>query len=337
MTPDRSPNLSRPRRRQLLAYATTLATAWAAPTLARAQAAYPSRPIRMVVPFTPGGSTDILGRAIGLKLTEAWGQPVVVENVPGAGGSIGADRVAKAAPDGYTLLMGHIGTLAVTPSLYPRLPYDPLKGFTAIAWVARVPNVLVVHPSVPARTVGELVAYARKNPGAVNYGSGGNGSAAHIATEYLKLQTGTQLQHVPYKGTAPAVTDLLAGQIQLMFTGVPAVIAQIRSGQLRALAVSSPQRIKILPEVPTVAESGYPGFEADQWYGIVGPAGMPGELVRKLNVQINQILQSPAIAEQLSHEGAQPTPNPPEVFQKLIATEIARWREVIQKGKVSVQ
>ena len=174
---------------------------------------YPNKLIRMVVPFTPGGSTDILGRTIGQQLTQAWGQPVVVDNVPGAGGSIGADKVAKAPADGYTLLMGHIGTLAVTPSLYPRLPYDPIKSFAAVAWVARVPNMLVVHPSVPVKTVQELVAYAKANPGKINFGSGGNGSAAHIATEYLKLQTGTQMQHVPYKGTAPAVTDLVAGQI----------------------------------------------------------------------------------------------------------------------------
>ena len=339
-TPPAAAPLALDRRQWLRALAsgagaTSLSLAW--PGLTQAQAKFPNKALRMVVPFTPGGSTDILGRAIGLKLTEAWGQPVVVENVPGAGGSIGADRVAKAAPDGYTLLMGHIGTLAVTPSLYPKLPYDPIKAFTAIAWVARVPNVLVVHPSVPAKTVAELVAYAKQHPNAINFGSGGNGSAAHIATEYFKLQTGTQMQHVPYKGTAPAVTDVLAGQIQLLFTGVPAVINQVRAGQLRALAVSSPQRIKILPEVPTVAESGYPGFEADQWYGIVGPTGMKKDLVTKLNGEINQILQSPAIVEQLSQEGAEPTPRSPEVFAKLISTEIARWREVIQKGKVSVQ
>lgn len=331
------PALARSRRRQLIQAVAAGLMGYAAWPAARAQSGYPSKPIRMVVPFTPGGSTDILARAIALKLGEAWRQAVVIENVPGAGGSIGADRVAKAAPDGYTLLMGHIGTLAVTPSLYPKLPYDPIRGFTAIAWVARVPNVLVIHPSVPARTVAQLVAYAKKNPGTINYGSGGNGSAAHIATEYFKLQTGTQLQHVPYKGTAPAVTDLLAGQIQLLFTGVPAVINQVRAGQLRAIAVSSPRRIPILQDVPTVAESGYRGFEADQWYGIVGPAGMAPELVATLNGEINKVLQSPAIVEQLSQEGAEPTPRAPEVFQKLIVSEIARWRDVIRKGDVRLQ
>nr|WP_246013210.1 tripartite tricarboxylate transporter substrate binding protein [Pigmentiphaga humi] len=307
-------------------------TAWAADDAS----SYPNRPIRLVIPFTPGGSTDILGRTIGEQLNKAWGQPVVAENVPGAGGSIGADRVAKATPDGYTLLMGHIGTLAVTPSLYSKLPYDPIKSFAAVAWVARVPNVLVVHPSVPAKTLKELVAYAKANPEKLTYGSGGNGSAAHIATEYLKLQSGTQMQHVPYKGTAPAVTDLVAGHIKVMFTGVPAVNAQIKAGQLRPIAVSSPKRVKMLPDVPTVAESGYPGFEADQWYGVVAPAATPKEVIAKLNKQINQSLSSAEIETKLSSEGAEATPNPPEVFAKLISDEIARWKPVIEKGGVKI-
>ena len=315
--------------------AASAAGSWLGP--AAAQGSYPQRPIRLVVPFTPGGSTDILGRTIGQQLTQAWGQSVIIDNVPGAGGSIGADKVAKAPADGYTLLMGHIGTLAVTPSLYPRLPYDPFKAFSAVAWVARVPNMMVVHPSVPAKTVQELVAYAKANPNKINYGSGGNGSAAHIATEHFKLQTGTQLQHVPYKGTAPAVNDLVAGQIQLMFTGVPAVMAQVKAGQLRAIAVSSPQRVKVLPDMPTVAESGYAGFEADQWYGVVAPAGTPREIIMKLNQQINKDLASPEISTRLANEGAEATPNPPEVFAKLIDTEIARWRTVIEKGGVKAE
>ncbi|MFW7348951.1 MAG: Bug family tripartite tricarboxylate transporter substrate binding protein [Pigmentiphaga sp.] len=326
-----------PRARRAAAFAALMASAAAGVAHAQdAASGYPNRPLRLVVPFTPGGSTDILGRTIGQQLNQAWGQAVVVENVPGAGGSIGADKVAKAPADGYTLLMGHIGTLAVTPSLYAKLPYDPVKAFAAVAWVARVPNVLVVHPSVQAKNLPELIAYAKAHPDALNYGSGGNGSAAHIATEYLKLQSGASMQHVPYKGTAPAVNDLVAGHIKVMFTGVPAVIAQIKAGQLRPIAVSSPRRIKMLPDVPTVAESGYPGFEADQWYGVVAPAGTPREVVAKLNRQINRSLSSPEIEQRLTGEGAEATPNPPEVFAKLIATEIARWRPVIEKGGVKV-
>lgn len=321
------------RRRTAL---TLFASLLLASTASQAQTApYPTKPIRMVVPFTPGGSTDILGRAIGQELSKAWGQSVVVENVPGAGGAIGADKVAKAPADGYALLMGHIGTLAVNPSLYPRLPYNPVRDFTPVAWVARVPNVLVVHPSVPARSLKEFVAYARANPGRLNYGSGGNGSAANLATEYLKLQTGTALVHIPYRGTAPAVTDLVGGQIQLMFTGVPAVISQIKNGQLRALAVSSPQRVEALPDLPTVAEAlGLRDFEADQWYGVVAPAGTPRETVAKLNAQINQALNAPELKSRLAAEGAVATPNPPEVFGKLIESEIARWRPVITSGRV---
>jgi tripartite-type tricarboxylate transporter receptor subunit TctC len=263
-------------------------------------APYPTKPIRLVVPFTPGGSTDILARAVAQELTKAWGQAVIVDNVPGAGGAIGAEKVAKAAPDGYTLLMGHIGTLAVNPSLYPNLPYDPIKSFAPVAWVARVPNVLVVHPSVKATNVKELVALAKASPGRMNYGSGGNGSAANLATEYFKLQTGTSILHIPYRGTAPAVTDLMGGQIQLLFTGAPAVLGQVKSGQLRALAVSSPTRLAALPDLPTVAESGYAGFEADQWYGVVAPAGTPHDVLTKLNTQINQALNAPDIKTRLN-------------------------------------
>jgi tripartite-type tricarboxylate transporter receptor subunit TctC len=298
---------------------------------------YPSKPIRLVVPFTPGGSTDILARAIGQKLTQAWGQPVVIDNVPGAGGAIGADKVAKSNPDGYILLMGHIGTLAVNPSLYPNLPYDPIKSFAPVAWVARVSNVLVVHPSVAARNVSELVALAKARPGALNYGSGGNGSAANLATEYFKFQTNTSILHIPYRGTAPAVSDLLGGQIQILFTGAPAVLGQIKSGQLRALAVSSARRLDALPDVPTVAESGYKGFEADQWYGIVAPTGTPTEIVNKLNLQINEALRSSELQGRLQTEGALATPETPEAFGKWIASEIARWKPVIASGRVKAE
>ena len=220
--------------------------------------------------------------------------------------------------------MGHIGTLAVNPSLYPALPYDPVKSFAPVAWVARVPNVLVVHPSVPATSVKELVAYAKSHPGQPNYGSGGNGSAANLATEYFKLQTGTSITHIPYRGTAPAVTDLVGGQIQVLFTGAPAVLAQIKNNQVRALAVSSPQRLDALPSLPTVAETGYPNFEADQWYGVVAPADTPREIVKKLNAQINQSLASADLKTRMAGEGAIATPTSPEAFGQLIVREIAR-------------
>ena len=311
-----------------------LACSLMATSLAQAQTVYPSRPIHIVVPFTPGGSTDILARSIGQELTKAWSQPVIIDNIPGAGGSVGADKVAKAPADGYTLLMGHIGTLGVNPSLYPNLPYDAVKSFAPVAWVARVPNVLVVHPSVPAKSVKELVAYAKANPGKLNYGSGGNGSAANLATEYFKLQTGASIVHIPYRGTAPAVTDLMGGQIQVLFTGAPAVLGQIRNNQLRALAVSSPRRLDALPDLPTVAEQGYKDFEADQWYGVVAPAGTPREIVMKLNAQINQSLGSAELKTRMNSEGAIATPTTPEVFGQLIVREIARWKPVIQSGRV---
>ncbi len=294
---------------------------------------YPNKSIRMIVPFTPGGTTDILARAIGAKLTEQLGQSVIIENVAGAGGSIGAERVAKAAPDGYTLLMGHIGTLAVNPALYPNLPYDPVKSFAAVAWVANVPNVLVVHPSVQSKNLKEWIAKSRTMP--MNYGSGGNGSAAHLAMEYLKLQSNADATHVPYKGTAPAVTDLLGGQTQAMFTGAPAVVQHLRAGKLIALAVSSSARVSTLPDVPTVAEQGFAGFEADQWYGIVAPAGTAREVVATLNAAINQALATPALREKLVAEGAETAANTPQAFGSHIQKEIARWKPVITAGKIT--
>jgi tripartite-type tricarboxylate transporter receptor subunit TctC len=294
--------------------------------------AWPSKPIRIVVPFTPGGSTDILGRAIGQKLAESLGQQVIVENRPGAGGSIGAETVARAAPDGYTLLMGHIGTLAVNPTLYPKLGYDPVKSFAPVAWVARVTNVLVVNPSVPAANVQELVALARAQPGRLRYASGGNGSAAHLAVEYFKLQTQTDIVHVPYKGTGPAVTDLLGGQVEVMMSGAPALIPHVRAGKLRALGISSLQRAESFADLPTIAEAGVPGFEALQWYGLVAPAGTPEPIVARINAEVNRALLTPELKTRLVSEGAEAAPATPQAFGAFIAAEIARWRPVIQKA-----
>lgn len=319
------------RRRRLLAASVALGALPSWLLLARGQGA---RPLRLVVPFTPGGSTDILARAIAPKLQQALGVNVLIDNRPGAGGSLGAAEVAKAEPDGNTLLMGHIGTLAVNPALYPRLPYDPLKSFAPVAWVARVPNVLVVNAAFPAKTFKDFIARAAANPGKLTYSSGGNGSAAHITFELLKLRTTIFMLHIPYRGTAPSVTDLIAGQVDATFTGAPAVLPHIRSGRLRALAVSSAQRIAALPDVPTVAESGHPNFEADQWYGVVAPAGTPAALVARLNAEINKALAMPDVAQQLATEGAVPTPATPAVFGQLIASELPRWADVVRAGNV---
>lgn len=314
-----------------------LAVAFPMMPIAMADDTYPNKPIRIIVPFTPGGSPDILARAIGQKITESTGVAVVVENVPGAGGTIGADRVAKAAPDGYTLLMGHVGTLAVAPSVYPQLPYDPVKSFAPVALVAKVPNVLAVNASMPVKNIPELVAYLKANPGKVNYGSGGNGSAAHLAMEYFKMSTQTFIVHVPYRGTAPAVMDTVAGQIQMVFTGAPAIIPMVKSGKLKALGVSSLKRMDSLPDVPTLSESGVKGlngFEADQWYGLVAPAGTPVAITQKLNQVVNKSLSAQDVSTRLRSEGAIAAPTTPENFEQLIQSEIKRWRAVVIKAGI---
>jgi tripartite-type tricarboxylate transporter receptor subunit TctC len=318
-------------RRTLLS--TALALSLPAATMDAAWAQQ-GKPIRLIVPFTPGGSTDILARAIAPKLALALGQTVLIENRPGAGGSLGATEAAKADPDGQTLLMGHIGTLAVNPAIYARLAYDPLKSFVPVAWVARVPNVLVVPANSPAKSFKQFIELARARPGQLSFSSGGNGSAAHITFEFLKLRCKIFMLHIPYRGTAPSVTDLIGGQVDATFTGAPAVLPHVRSGRLRALAVSSAQRIPTLPEVPTVAESGYAGFEADQWYGVVAPAGTPAASVARLNAEINKSLALADVAQQLAVEGAVPTPTTPQAFGALIARELPRWAEVVKAGNV---
>lgn len=314
-----------------------LALAFPMMPIAMADDTYPNKPIRIIVPFTPGGSPDILARAVGQKITESTGVAVVVENVPGAGGTIGADRVAKATPDGYTLLMGHVGTLAVAPSVYPQLPYDPIKSFAPVALVAKVPNVLAVNASMPVKNIPELVAFLKANPGKVNYGSGGNGSAAHLAMEYFKMNTQTFIVHVPYRGTAPAVMDTVAGQIQMVFTGAPAIIPMVKSGKLKALGVSSLKRMDSLPDVPTLSESGVKGlngFEADQWYGLVAPAGTPAAITQKLNQVVNKSLSAQDVSTRLRSEGAIAAPTTPESFEQLIQSEIKRWRAVVIKAGI---
>jgi len=318
-----------PRRREWLTSLGALALMPAGPA-----AAQTSRPLRIVVPFTPGGSTDILARALAPRLSVLLGQPVITDNKPGAGGSLGAAEVAKAEPDGHTLLMGHIGTLAVNVSLYPKMGYDPQRSFAPVAWVARVPNVLVVNAAQGPASLKDFVARAKARPGHLTYSSGGNGSAAHITFEVLKLRAGIFVAHIPYRGSVPSITDLLGGQVDATFTGAPALLPHIRSGRLRALAVSSSARLSQLPEVPTVAESGYPGFDADQWYGLVAPAGTPAERVARLNAAVNQALAMPEVAQQLATEGALPNPATPQAFAALIEREIPRWRDVVRAGNV---
>ncbi len=308
-----------------------LLAAMALPALAAENAQnYPSKPIRLVVPFTPGGSTDILARVIGQKLTEAWGKQVVIDNRPGAGGNIGVDLVAKSPADGYTLVMGHIGTFGVNPTLYPKLPYDPIKDFQPITLVALVPNMLSVNPALPAKSVKELVALAKAKPGTINFGSGGNGSAAHLAGEYFKLMTKTEITHIPYRGTSPAVTDLIAGQIQMIITGVPPTLAFAKAGKLRALAVATSKRLPLLPELPTIAEAGVPGYEATQWYGVLAPAGTPKPIVAKLNAEMAKAIKGPDVREKLAADAAEPVGNAPEEFGAFIKKEIARWAPVVK-------
>ena len=302
------------------------------------QQGYPSsQPITFIVPFTPGGSTDILARLLGQRFQESMKATVVIENRAGAGGGTGSAAIARAAPDGYTIGMGHIGTLAVNPSLYPSLQYDPIKSFAHISMLAKVHNILAVHPSLPVKDVKEFIAYAKANPGKLNYGSGGPGSAAHIATEAFCLETGTQFVHVPYRGTVPAVTDLLAGQIQLMITGAPALLQQVQAGKLRALGTASLTRLPSAKEIPTISEAGVPGFEATQWYGVVAPAGTPAGVIAKLNQEIREALKDKKILEALEKDGAEPWPMSPDEFRTHISNEIPRWKKVVDSAKITVE
>lgn len=298
---------------------------------------YPSKPIRLIVPFTPGGTTDILARMVGQKLTEAVGVQVVIDNRPGAAGNIGAAIAAKSEPDGHTLLMGHIGTLAVNPWLYDKLPYDPIRDFAPITLVAMVPSMLVVHPSLPAKSVKELIAYAKARPGQLNYGSTGAGGTPYLAVEYLKLMAGVNIVEIRYKGAAPLTTDLMTGQISLTITGIPALLPHVKSGKLRALAVSSAKRSAAVPELPTIGEAGLPGYEATAWYGILAPAGTPAEIIAKLNAGINKGIRQPDVADRLAAEGAETAGGTPEEFAAFIKAETSRWGKVLKAAGVKAQ
>lgn len=320
-------------RRSILAALAALTS----PSVGRAQAAWPTQPVKIIVPFTPGGSTDLLARVLGTKLEPVFRQPVIVDNKPGAGGGIGAGQVARSPADGYTYLMGHIGTLAFNPSLYPNLPYDPLKDFDPVALVATVPNILTIHPGVPVQTVQEFIAYARANPGKLHYGSGGQGSAAHVAGAYFCSAAGIEAVHVPYKGTAPMITDLMGGTIQFTLTGGPAVLPKVATGQLKVLAVSSKTRAPFAKELPTLAETVLPNFEAVQWYGLVAPAGTPKDIVARMNSEINTLMDSPEVTKNLEMDGALAVKTSPEAFAAHVRSEIALWKDVIVKNKITVE
>ena len=322
------------RRTVVAALAASLVAA--ASPFASAQAPYPHQPIRIVVPVPPGGATDIMARAVAQRLTEAWNAQVFVDNRPGAGGNVGAELVAKAPSDGYTLLMGTVGTHAINGSLYPRMPYDAMKDFAPIVLVAAVPNVLEVNPALPVNSVAELIAYAKANPGKLNFASSGSGTSIHLSGELFKVMAGVQMTHVPYKGSAPALTDLMGGQVQLMFDNLPPSLPQIKAGKLRALAVTTATRAPALPDVPTIAEAGLPGYESSSWFGLLAPAGTPRDIVVKLNAEIAGWLATPEAKEKLTAIGAIAMGGSPEDFAKHIAAETTKWAGVVKASGAKV-
>ncbi len=299
-----------------------------------AQTAWPSKPIRFVVPFAPGGTSEIVARSVAAELTRQLGHNVFVENKPGGAGVVAMIDVAKAAPDGHTLILGHVGTLAVNPYMLANQPYDVNKDFIPVTLLAKVPNVFVVHTDVPAKNFREFVAYVKKNPGQLNYGSAGNASAGHLAMEYLKLVTGMYITHIPYRGTGPQLTDLLAGRTQASSAGLPALAAHIKSGKLRAIAVGTQQRISHLPDVPTVAEMGFKDFETSQWYGILAPAGTPPDVVKRIQEESLKALKSSAITERFASDNAIGGGGPSSEFAAFIGREQKIWKDIVQRAQI---
>jgi tripartite-type tricarboxylate transporter receptor subunit TctC len=316
-------------RRAFIAALCTLPFAAAAQT-------YPDKPIRYVVPYPPGGPLDTVARLLGQKVSERLGQPIIVDNKPGAGGNIGADFVAKSAQDGYTILMGAVATHAINPGLYAKMPYDPVKDFTPITLIGVTPNVLVVNAAVPAKDVKEFIAYAKANPGKLNFGSGSTGSAGHLAGELFNERAGVQMAHIPYKGAAPAMQDLIGGQIQLMFDNMASSLPQVKAGKIRALAVTTPKRALAAPELPTIAEAGLPDFDISTWFGLFAPANVPKDVVAKLHAEFTRALALPDVKEKLAGLGIEPVGNKPDEFAAYIKSEAAKYADVIKKSGARV-
>ena len=298
---------------------------------------YPARPIRLVVPFAPGGSSSIVARSVAIEMSKTLGQQIIIENKPGGAGNIAMQEVAHAEPDGYTLIIGHVGTLAVNPYMFPKLPYDVNADFVPVSLLAKVPNIFVVYSDVPAKNLREFIGLAKSKPGFLHYGSAGNGSAGHLAFEYLKLVSGIDVVHVPYKGTGPQLTDLIAGRTDSSSAGTPPLMPHIKSGKLRAIAVGTSQRIAALPEVGTVAEQGFPGFETSQWYGIMAPAKTPEAIVKRLADEAARATQTQGVQERFAPDSAVPVGSTPAEFAAFIRQEQARWSEVVRKAGVKAE
>jgi len=303
---------------------------------ALAQDNYPSKPITMIVPFAAGGTTDILARIVGQAMSVDLGQSVSIENKPGAGGNIGAQQAARSKPDGYTVFMGTVGTHAINQTLYKKLPYDPLKDFTPLSRVATVPNLLVAHPSRPYKTVKELIAYAKAHPGEVTYGSPGSGASPHVSGALFQSMTGAQISHIPYKGSAPAMSDLLGNQIAIMFDNMPSAIQHVRSGKLRPIAVTTAKRSPELPDVPTIAEAGVPGYEATSWFGLWAVAGTPAPVLEKLHASLTKVLKDPAVAKKIGDQGGDVVVETPAQFEAFIKSEAAKWGKVVKESGAEV-
>ena len=311
-------------------------TAMASSTFAQAATNYPARPIKIVVPFAPGGTTDMLARLVGQRLTQSWGQPVVIENKPGAGATLGADIVAKSAPDGYTLLMG-AAHHTIAQQVYAKIPYHFDRDFAPITMVAMVPNMVVVNSEVPAKNIAEFIALAKTQPGKLNYGSAGAGTAHHLIGEMFKLRAGVDLVHVPYKGSAPAVADLLSGQVQLMFDTVTSGLPQVKAGKLRALAVTTAKRSSAMPDVPSLSETALPGFDVGTWFGLLAPAATPPAIVQKLNAEIVKIIQQPDVRKQMLEAGSDPMGNTSQQMAAQIKAELEAFESVVKQIKLVVE